>query len=343
MQQPTLKVIESEEGLPPTLVFSNERNILRTREHKVRVYFNNSSIIVRSHTAESSIELKFSTNEFAKRAFDALQLPVSEMEAAWPVDVEKPVQIAGSSTGTMADPTMDALTAQLGGTTLADVFVPASGVPKLECVTGLEKSTEDSVAITTLVAEWAENPNTKEHRYRPAGQSVVTRTAFHEPSTGDLEHDKILSAIEIMIQMFVAPDCEAGVNLEFEFRVNSAGLRGKHKGKALTGRIDCVLVDKKTGRFVVIEVKTKENEKHARVVWMEAVIQARLYAFALKKQLELDYVPDAYILSTVMYGDTLLKTPAYPKGSVVPGGLYPVGLWKVSNTEDLKSAHGAFP
>ena len=233
----------------------------------------------------------------------------------------------------MVNPEMEELTVLLEGSTLAETFMPATGVPKLKRTVKSGKKTADSatVTVTTLVTEWAEDPATKEHRLRPASSGIVERVAFQEPTAGKLEHDKILSVITMMTQMFMSPDCNEGINLEYPFEVTGMGLRGQHKKKPLVGCIDCVLVDKKTGRFVVIEVKTKNEEKHARVVWMEAVVQARLYAFALKKHLKLDYVPDAYILSTVLYGDTLTKGRVVPggltpKGKVVPGGLYPVGL-----------------
>lgn len=339
MQQANLRVIENEEGLPSTLVFSNGRQVLRViGDGFMASLVNIKSVAVTGETDKQVIVLTFGTEESAVKALDVLQGPVHEMEAAWPLEGQV---LVGSSRSTSADPDVDDLAAQFEGTTLAETSSGAAVRPKLRRMVDLSTNVCDSATVTSLISNWGNSFAAVPHKKYPADKHVAL-VAIYGPNKNELEHDKITKIAAITTRYFAAPDCAEGDNYEFEFEVKNPDLQGCGMC-SLTGRIDCVLVDVKTNRFVVLETKTKAKAEHSQTVWVEAVIQARLYAFALKRQLELDYVPDAYVLSTVLYGDHAEKPTPNSKEVIVPGGPYPVSLWKVLGTEKMKSFQEAFP
>lgn len=317
-----LKVVKNPKGVS-TLVFSDESCIFRVKEDNFNVIIRKSDLIVRENRAKIEFRLAFGTVKSAKAAFSALKLPVDQMEEAWPSKV-----IAASSGGSSAkDTEVENIATMLDALSVADENKDT--VPILAVHHDLLRNPiTSSFAVTDFVKAWAETRK-RANLKMTAPEDVVSQIEFFDFGANGLEHDKITKTIEIMTRRFKSPCCKSGSNYEYEIVKEKPGwvFNG---GNPLTGRIDCVLVDRITNRFVVLEVKTKQNHNHVPHLWVESVVQARLCALMLKDQLKLDYVPDAYVFSTVLFGDALNR-----HGKIISGGRYVLALWKILKMENM--------
>jgi len=311
-----------------TLVFCNGTEILRTTAGSLVAFRDGKTVAVGTRNGPSSIRFAFKTEEESKRAFLALAGPAHEIADKWPAYETATAEVeAGSSAGTSADP-VDELAGALDSTLSLRVLAPSDPAAHRG----------RTVSVSRVIRAWLEEDPTGAREKTTTTDAHVELVSFNTHNARS-EHDKILLTHAQLAHYFRSPVSAAGREKGgstgtppgYEFAVVTKHDLERSENLLLSGRIDLVMRDRRTGRYVVVDAKTAGNSGYVCQNWLrvENIVQLRLYALMLRDHLKLDYVPDAYILKTTKYGDD-------------KGGPHPIGLWRVSGTETMRTYQDAF-
>ena len=311
-----------------TLVFCNGTEILRTTPSNLVAFRDGETVAVGTRNGSSSVRFAFKTEEESKQAFLALAGPVGEIADKWPAYETAPAEVeAGSSAGTSADP-VDELAGALGSTLSLRVLAPSDPAAHRG----------RTVSVSRVIRAWLEEDPTGAREKTTTTDAHVELVSFNTHNARS-EHDKILLAHAQLAHYFESPVSaagrekggSAGTPPGYEFAVVTGHGLAKFKHPMLSGRIDLVARDRQTGRYVVVDLKTAGGSGYVCQNWLrvENIVQLRLYALMLRDHLKLGYVPDAYILKTTKCGDDT-------------GGPHPIGLWRVTGTETMRTYQDAF-